>query len=116
MKTCICGRKNIQLTKRVKATIIKDLITIYDEDGDEDVRGWKESLSKSLNSVGDIMEWMRDKSWDLVAAQDFLSSHLPYLEKDDIKHGSCQNIDHRTAAALVYYYNVPLNCFFEWCT
>ena len=69
MKTCVCGRKNITLTKRVKAKIIKDLSDMYTQDDDEDEEisptDYKKSLSKSLNSVGDIMEWMRDYSWDL---------------------------------------------------
>ena len=35
MKTCICGRKNITLTKRVKASIIKDLMELQDSDEEE---------------------------------------------------------------------------------
>ena len=114
MKKCTCGRRLEELTEREKRSIIKGLI---DPDNDDDHQIDEISLSEGgIMSVTSVLHFMRDINWDLWTACDYLRMRLRFLEKDNIKHGSVQNIIERTCAALVYYYNVPIECFYDWDT
>jgi len=68
-----------------------------------------------LNTVADIMSWMRDSSWDLWSALDWLAEHN-FCEQDSTENGSCQNIYHRRAAQLVQNFGVPVESFYDWDT
>lgn len=113
MKKCItCNRRMEELTEREKRAITRGM-----QDPDSDVEVNEETLSeKGTMTLTSVLHWMRGSSWDLWTACDFLRSRLRFLEKDDIKHGSCQNTYMRTTAQLVYYYNIPVECFYEWDT
>jgi len=70
---------------------------------------------KPKNLTG-LLHAMRNNSWDLWSAMDWVASYLDDVESDSIQFGSCQNTEMRQAGELCYYYQLDPEVLHHWDT